>query len=548
MGGDYQVTEAINAEREAVKRVTTEINALQAKRTADVAEIRRWRMSYRAWKNNVKIINRQAKKDEENAQRITKKIEAYNDSISRIARVQNLGIDDNISRYQELLAEIQAELDALRNEGIEEDALAPLQRTQGLLDDGQIQATNLIRAKRRYEEQMDKYQDYLVVKQQHDEQKRKYDDYLVLQKEYEREKSMFQDRKQVIHQNWLKKHHEWESWQQETKNVEKRLDALQQQLQLVNDNEYGVEVVELDYNTGALKIDSEVIPAISNQILFNYSGAVDAFNEASGSRLWQITGLPDFSNAEGAMEDGNQADALRLLNNAIYQRISEWVSEMSNQIPTREEFEMLNETFPEPIEEEIEVPKEPDKVKKPTELEKVSEPVEPESLKMPKFDTYISYQPPKTNEIQVDWHLIEQLNQFASGKYENTQGKANEINALAQNIGENCPQIEIADTSFNRSGLISALDEVEASWQLFGMQRNSAQGVAVVNKFKSTIAELRDVQNYGSLKSVAIKFSENSTQLFIWLSSNWWQLGGNPDGNAHPWKGTHARKLVKPKK
>lgn len=519
---NYRVTEAVNAEREAIRLLTEELDRLKAKRTADVAEVRRWRMRFMAWYNSIQRRNKKALQLKEHYSLISRMVSEYNSLIDEASSTNSLSYGDSVNQYGELLSEIQEAIDRLRANDIGDDYEELLTSTETELDDAQVQLGSFLRASQRYSQQNDRYQDYLVEKRHNDELRAKYEDYVALEKEYEGKLALYENN--VATEN------------SRVARLQRKVDSLSQEIQSINANEYETQLVRFDRNSLAITPNDKAVEAITNKLIEN--AEYDELGAPLRGNLWSILGTPDLSRVEDELESGNRGNAYNLVRMTIKERLDAWIKEEKGRLPTVNELERR----------EIKPPIPPEKVDPVPEIEKVNPPVEVEPVDLPVFNSHIDYQMPKTDEVRIPASLMNEIQSYASGKYINTTENISKINTLAAQIGYDCPKISQVNTTFDKSGVNRAILEIEASWSGFGSQRNSTQGIAAIEKLKRSIDDLKDSTNYKELQKSGVHFNEASTQLFIWLTNNWWQLGGSPSGNAHTWKGTNARRLVSPKK
>lgn len=519
---NYRVTEAVNAEREAIRLLTEELDHLKAKRTADVSEVRRWRMRFMAWYSSIQRRNKKALQLKEQYSSLSQMVREYNDLIDEASSVGSLSYGDDGNQYGELLSEIQEVIDRLRANGIGNDYEELLTSTEADLDDAQVQLGSFIRASQRYSEQNDRYQDYLVEKRHSDELRVKYEDYLVLQKDYENKLSLYEN--DVATEN------------RRIARLKRKVEILSQEIQSINTNEYGAQLVRFDRNSLAITPNNKAVETMANKLVEN--AEYEELGDSLKGKPWTMIGTPDLSRVDDELESGNRGNAYNLVSTIIKEHLDNWIKDEKNRLPNVNELEKR----------EIKQPEPPEKVELVPKLEKVNPPIEMESVDLPTFDSHIDYQVPETDEVKIPASLMSEIQSYASGKYINTSENIGKINTLAVQIGYDCPKISQVNTTFDKSGVNRAISEIEASWGNFGSQRNSAQGIAAIEKLKRSIDDLKDSTNYKELQKSGVHFNEASTQLFIWLANNWWQLGGSPSGNAHAWKGTNARRLVSPKK
>lgn len=543
MAGSYQVTQAIEAEQQAVKRATTEIEALKARKNASTTAIRSWRFKYRAWKMRVEIADKKKSLSEDELTMLKRSINAYNRSIRTLSHTDTLIANEGvIRRYEQKLETLNHRIDNLRNTKVADKVASELSDSAEKALVASSLTESFKRKMAQQQEQEARYEDYQQLKNKHDEQEAQYEDYQQAQHRYEEQEARYEEYVAKM-RVWEREYAEYQERQKSYSKANDWITDLIADEERINKNDYQVDLVEVsgDYTP---QIIQEGVSELSAELMQTYTNYPQSGLEAVlDINLWQVIGQPNWSGVENAIEDGDEMGAQRALSQAIYQQLDVWRS--NNENAEYREILMNADNQGEPVEPEpVPRPIRPERVEKPAELEPVEQPKLLEPVAVPSFTAEINYTP-EANTNSVDEKLLAELDEYGQGSYDNTRNHFEEINALAENVGHKCPKIAIVETKFDNSALLSALSEVEASWSGFGSQRNSDTGVAIISRFKDSVNQLKDATDYNTLTSSATKFSESSTQLFVWLSSNWWQNGGRPGGEAHPWKPAGARVLKK---
>ncbi|MCR4913366.1 MAG: hypothetical protein K5983_06460 [Lactobacillus sp.] len=452
----YQVTDSINAEQEAVKHVTREIEKLKAKKNAEVTAIRSWRFKYQAWKNRI------IRGSSNDSNPLFLSIQRYNKLVDQLNSI-HLIKDSNVEDYTELLEQVGTSISKIR------------QVNENLVEKGPIVS--------------DINQAYSVLDN------------------YQNNEKMYKDA-QEKYQAYLTQYNEWEkaydAWKELINQANKKIENM---TEIVNDNRWNTSLVTPDLERHTLSINNEGIEEVATEMARQIMSGNK--NEVIEDRLWAVIGRPTITTRFVGLETLTSS-----LTKELQDRLSSWIEDGQDH---------LNDE------------------KKPVEPAPVYEPEKPAA------EQTVIFQPIEISGLigtQVDEKLVSEMDSYATGKYDNTRGKADEINNLAQKIGKDCPMIADADTKFDNSELLMAVSELRNASEKFGGQRNSSKGLTIINKFKESVEQLENVTNYNDLEYSSVRFSETSTQLFIWLASNWWQMGGTPTGNAHLWHGNGARKLV----
>ena len=450
-GEGYQVTKAIEEEKEAVRRVTAEIERLKSRKSADTTAIRSWRFKYMNWRSRVVLIDHTQAEDQQVGNR--RRVRAYNRLVERLASGITV-TSDNFKRIEGMLGRLQKVADDLQQAGFADQVAGKLSMTTEQLEEAQGQLDEFSQKQKELDQRLDEF--------------------------------MHAD-------DWYSKANE--------------------AVISLNSNSYETKVAEFDEKMYEVRVNQDGITDLAYQLIQTYKSAPQYGVEgAMQTDLWSKIGTPDFSTIEESFRNGDDGRAEELLSADLYRLVEARLEEVKDEQASHYLREYGSS-----------VP---------------SDEVEPVAL-IP-FTGAIDYEEVarKARHDGAEKSLVEEMDDFASGGYDHTRGHFDDINALAIKIGHNCPKIEEVATTFSTSRLIPALEELEATWSSFGGQRNSGEGEAIVSKFKNTVSNLEGVQSYHDLDRLARRFSTQSTQLFIWLESKWWQNGGTPGGDAHAWKPT----------
>lgn len=567
-GEGYQVTKSLAAEKAAIRRVTAEVQKLKARKNADTTAIRSWRFKYMAWKKRVVITDRKKSEDEVMIQ--TRTIRAYNREAEKVATWHSLTADDQtLSKKSQKIGLLRRHLAHLRSFEISgiADTVAS---AEAKLDQYEQAIEEMKQAKERHGEQEAAYEDSEKLQQKYKQDLAAYEDAEKvaqqvqgknedLQAQYQRDLKAYQQRVEQYkeYQKAVDKFDDdMDTFLVAEDKREELVDKLQGVATRLNQNDYSIKIADVDEEKLELRPTSSGIDTVAGAIMTSYknyrSMGLDRFFELG---LIATLGNPDLSTAvaeaNGGDLDGAQREISRVLSVALEQYLADKNKEQEL-VQARQAGEPVEPREPEHVDRPVE-PEKPQLVavehaKKPVKPEEVAKPKKVEPIELPAFTEIIGYTP-SLPESMVDEKLVEELDTYATGSYDHTRGHFEELNAIAEKIGAECPKIAIVDSSFSTSGLISSVSELEGAISSFGGQRNSATGAAIIRDFKSAESELKVASNFSDFESASARFDTLSTRLLAWISTSWWQEGGKPSGDAHPWKpqgGT--RRLVTKKK
>lgn len=562
-GEGYNVTKSISAETAAIRKITAEIQKLKARKNADTTAIRSWRFKYMAWKNRVTITDHKKIEDEITVQ--VRTIRAYNREAGKLATWRSLTAGDNLSQKSREIGLFRRHIAHLRNFEVGEisDTVAS---GEAKLDQYEQAIEQMKRAKDQYAEQEAAYEDNQKLQQKYQKELAIYED---AEKVAQQEQGENEDLQAQYQQELKAYHRQVERYSAYRKAIDRFDDSMDQFLAAedkreeiveglqdvatrLNQNDYSIKIVDVDEEKLELRPTSSGVDTVAGTIITSYRNyrdrmGLDRFFELG---LIATLGNPDFSTAIAEAEsgdlDGAQKEITRVLSVALEQYLD---GENGKQelVQARQAGEPEEPKEPERVDRPVE-PEKPqlkviEQVKKPTEPEKVAKPREVEPIELPAFTEVITYTPSLPESV-VDEKLVVELDEYATGSYSNTRGHFEEINGLAEKIGVGCPKIMIVSTNYASRGLVSALNELESALAMFGAQKNSQTGATIVRNFRTASNELKAASNFDEFEAASQRFDILSTRLIAWISSNWWQFGGKPSGNAHPWKPTgKTRKL-----
>lgn len=568
-GEGYNVTKSISAETEAIRKITAEIQKLKARKNADTTAIRSWRFKYMAWKNRTEIVDK--KQTEDQVKRIENTIRAYNRSINNLEKIHQNSIkaDSNITTLDRWTTTAEDRLKRVRALGLNtvESILSVVESDIGVVDN----AIELMKKeKKQYQKQIAAYEDYLVLLDKYSGEIDSYEEGERIAKQVEADNAAKTEDYQLELKKYQEQDKRYKAYQSALKDFENKMDdynirkgelqgdieELEETAKSLNETDYGVKLAVVDTENLKIRPTSEGANTLAAAVVASYRNFQDrlGLERYFEGNLFSALGNPDFSEAIAAANggdlDGAQREIARVVNLALQKHLND-INNFEIFVEDREGFAnnpLVKPKEPEPVSRPVE-PEKPklrpvEHNKKPMKPENVDRPKEIEPIEVPSFaGKMIDYKPVALDDF-ADKKLVEELSGYATGSYSNTRGHFEEINGLAEKIGVGCPKIMIVSTNYASRGLVSALNELESALAMFGAQKNSQTGATIVRSFRTASNELKAASNFDEFEAASQRFDILSTRLIAWISSNWWQFGGKPSGNAHPWKPTgKIRKL-----
>lgn len=569
-GEGYQVTKSLAAEKAAIKRVTAEIQKLTARKNAATTAIRSWRFKYMAWKSRVTIVDK--KKSEDEVVEQVRTIRAYNREAEGLAAWHSLAAGDQaLSRKSQRIGLLRRHLAHLQSFEIAEIA-DTVANAEAKLDQYEQAVEQMKQAQDHYREQEAAYEDNQKLQQKYKQSLAAYEDDVQEAKQAQARNEDKQTAYKQEQEQYQRQAERYAAYQKALiefdKAMERYKNELSQRSQLVsslrdtavslNKNDFSIRLAKLDPQSLSLQPTPDGASTIASAIMASYQNykdrmGLDRFLELG---IMGTLGNPDFSEAIALAEGGDYDGAQRSITETLSTAIDQYLDDCNNDVKEDRQY-FIGKPLVKPHEpEHVDRPVEPEKprleqvkqAKKPAKPEEVAKPKTLEPIELPAFTEIISYTP-SLPENMVDEKQVEELDTYATGSYDNTRGHFEELNGLAERIGAGCPKIAIVDTSFSADGLISSLSELEGTIASFGGQRNSQIGANIIRKLKAAESELKSAGDFKEFQSAARRFDMASTSLITWTSMSWWQEGGKPSGEAHPWKPqAGTRRLVTKKK
>lgn len=568
-GEGYNVTKSISAETEAIRKITAEIQKLKARKNADTTAIRSWRFKYMAWKNRTEIVDK--KQTEDQVKRIENTIRAYNRSINNLEKIHQNSIkaDSNITTLDRWTTTAEDRLKRVRALGLNivESILSVVESDIGVVDN----AIELMKKeKKQYQKQIAAYEDYLVLLDKYSGEIDSYEEGERIAKQVEADNAAKTEDYQLELKKYQEQDERYKVYQSALKDFENKMDdynirkgelqgdieELEETAKSLNENDFDIKLAVVDTENLKIRPTSEGANTLAAAVVASYRNFQDrlGLERYFEGSLFSALGNPDFSEAIAAANggdlDGAQREIARVVNLALQKHLND-INNFEIFVEDREGFAnnpLVKPKEPEPVSRPVE-PEKPklrpvEHNKKPMKPENVDRPKEIEPIEVPSFaGKMIDYKPVALDDF-ADKKLVEELSGYATGSYSNTRGHFEEINGLAEKIGVGCPKIMIVSTNYASRGLVSALNELESALAMFGAQKNSQTGATIVRSFRTASNELKAASNFDEFEAASQRFDILSTRLIAWISSNWWQFGGKPSGNAHPWKPTgKTRKL-----
>lgn len=256
-----------------------------------------------------------------------------------------------------------------------------------------------------------------------------------------------------------------------------------------------------------VEVDEGAVEELANEMLSTYRYYPENGLETMlDNNLWNVIGTPDWTEAEGIVEDGDTSSyrPLNAITRAITRQLEDYIQR-----------ESLNGDSV-----RIKVLENAGSTKKKPKLEPIPS-VEEKEIR------------PAQEGVSVT--LIEQLDGFLTGPYTNTEGHEDEINELVSRIGHGCPNIEQRaigfDVARDRSGLSDALDRLDDVRNLFGSQRHSSTGKRLFARLDGAWEACYAVHDKHSLTNAQRRMRSTQKAMLRWWSQKWTQRGGTPDND-----------------
>lgn len=493
---NYQVTAAIEEEKSLIKAITAEINRLMAMKNSTTSTVRSYRARYRYWKNNVaqnKVLD----------PALVRLVEQYNDALSALSQFKEIDQNANIPPLLTSLDDLEQTVNGLKQYQL--DAISDRLTNVQVNIDKAREAVN----------QWQQAESNAVIDRRNHELRNAYEDE-VAQAKAEYRRQMLEYEQQL------------EDHQKRTREVV----SIQEAADYFNDSiAHGMPILSLVTNT-TLRTNTEAINALATTLLEQYRYSDETLgSDYSDDSIFQFAGV-NWDGLQELYSDGNLATVKQELERGIAKTTERWKQDIeTTQMAKVQELEVSK-------------PKKPQMrvIDQPSYLS--SEEYAPISL--PSFGQPIE-NAARLAQKAISDDLLAEMDNYLTGPYKATEEHVDEINSLAERMGNDCPKLVFEDSRFNNVKLLHLLDDLESNFASFGSQRNSIKGQNAIEKLKNSVASLGSARNYADLEDASEQFSRSSNLMIMWLTSNWWQNGGKPEGDVHPWKGKYARRLKKPR-
>lgn len=131
-------------------------------------------------------------------------------------------------------------------------------------------------------------------------------------------------------------------------------------------------------------------------------------------------------------------------------------------------------------------------------------------------------------------NVVERLTELSKGAYQNTLDNADEINEYAEKYGTLAlTTVDEKLDSQELDELLARITVLEAFVNSFNQKHNSAKGRTITSNLRSAVERLRQSSHnqYVSLKNALNSFEDASDGLKQWLSSSFYQFGGQPENH-----------------
>ncbi|MCC4369901.1 hypothetical protein LMB49_00490 [Limosilactobacillus reuteri] len=493
---NYQVTAAIEEEKNLIKAITAEINSLMAKKNSSTATIRSYRARYQYWRNNI-LSSRKLSLD------LLHLVKEYNDNLAALNRVKELNEETSIPSLSATLDNLEQCIERLKNFEIVEDD----QLTDVLYQIENVRQTVLKFKKAETNEEIIRYNETL---------RNAYEDEVAQSNaKYQQQLAEYEQRL-VDYQKQAKK----------VMNIQESIDYFN------NSVAHGSRVLGLVTDT-KLRIDRNAISDLTTSLLTQYEYSNETLENAYGSdSIFQFADL-NWDGLQELYSEGNSSIVKHEMELGIMRTTERWRNDIETiQVERVQKIESNKPTKPQRqvVEKPKYLPEKGDKL--PVFMPTIGQPIE-NVAKIVK-GSFID-------------ELLSEMDTYLTGPYQETAEHRDKINEIAEKLGNGCPRIVFEDDSFSNDKLVRLLTNLEDNFSSFGSQRNSAKGREVIDGLKDSANQLKNARNYTDLEDASRSFSHESNLMIMWLTSNWWQNGGKPEGEVHPWKGKYARRLTKPR-
>ena len=132
-----------------------------------------------------------------------------------------------------------------------------------------------------------------------------------------------------------------------------------------------------------------------------------------------------------------------------------------------------------------------------------------------------------------DLRLLDEMERYARGPYDAARGHLDDINALVQKIGYECPYIDIPADEARESAQTAVSSDIQALKAVmdnFGQQDHGRKRVALIEPLRESLDGLLGSYSKRTQKRHIESFRAYASALEVWVKLAWVQFGGTPKG------------------
>lgn len=130
-----------------------------------------------------------------------------------------------------------------------------------------------------------------------------------------------------------------------------------------------------------------------------------------------------------------------------------------------------------------------------------------------------------------DLRLLDEMEKYARGPYDAARGHLDEINALVQKIGYECPYIDIPTDKAQESAqtaVSSDIQALKAVMDRFGQQDHGRKRTALIEPLRESLDGLLGSYSKRTQKRHIELYRAYASALSTWIRLAWAQFGGTP--------------------
>lgn len=483
----------LDAQEQAMEQVVASIRTLRATLAEPSRAVRSWRFKYQNWRRGIVLLS--AEQKQALAEKYAAEKQAVADTNSAIDKLEGLftGPSDLLYRQEEPWLDLARAGQRLEVLGIPEQARLAHQLERAVADWNEWRQDY-----QRYEQGLEQYEAYLQAHKTYEQKLAEYEDVMA---EYKSE---------LIAQRKAR-----------TKARQDFKDAFGSGMPKVAIPKLTDGLAYLD-DSWHTQLDADKVAETAGEVV-----AEHPYGGLSEESFWWLSS-EQAGQADLLLQAGELSQAVVLVQRALIGAVLELVGE----------FEELLEPWRRA--NKLEAPEKPT-IKKPVAPERPPKPREVRHFKTIKLQKLA--EPPYPRELAeavADKSTVDQLDGLARGPYAHTLAHADELDALAEQVG--APLLAVEQTSWEQareqSGLEAALQAAKASHDAFGGQRNSAEGSRLIGRFLGAVEAVEVAEDLDELKTAERRFKAMQTAMLDWWSSYWHERGGVPraDKNRKHWQ------------